>query len=266
MGKVTVSAKGSDFALLLPKQNFKELGLDPSAEYELVKAKPGIWVLVAEKTQGKKKDLAEDKILSMLKEKDLKDRVEGRFEKFLGKDELKRFKELLKEGDIVAFKLSPKYKRAIYKTRQEAEENVKMTEGKEAKVAGEAGGKGKKESEKPKARERPSEEYSLKRDGFIVCKNVQMAKRLSEQLRKEIEKGKIRGIKGFDGFFYIAEDALYQKYREKVLSLIKAEKGVGSKKLAEKIGISNLLAKITCEFLKDEGEIIEKRKDQFQAI
>ena len=257
MGKVTVSAKGNDFAFLLPRQNFKELGLDPSAEYELLKAKPGIWVLVAGKI-SEKKDPAEDKIISMLKEKSLKDRVAGKFEKFLGKGELKHFKELLKEGEIVAFKLSQKYKKAIYKTRQEVEENVKMTDAK--------AGRGKKESETAKAEEKPSEEYNLKRDGFIVCKNVQMAKRLSERLRKEIEKGKIRGIKGFDGFFYIAEDALYQKYRQKILSLIKAEKGIGSKKLAEKIGISSLLAKITCEFLKDEGEIIEKRKDQFQAI
>jgi hypothetical protein len=257
MGKVRVSTKGSDMALLLPQKSFNELGLEQGTEYDLLKAKPGIWVLV-KREESLQENLLDRKILNLLKGKNLKERVEGKFEKFLAREELKRFKEMLKEGEIVAFKLSPKYKKAIYKTRQEVEENVKMT--------GKAGSKGKRNLETAKAEEKPSEEYSLKKDGFIVCKNVQMAKRLSEQLRKEIEKGKIRGIKGFDGFFYIAEDSLYQKYRPKVLSLIKAEKGIGSKKLGEKVGISNLLAKITCEFLKEEGEIIEKRKDQFQAI
>lgn len=254
MVEVSVSTKGSQFALLIPQRNFNELGLKPDAEYELVKVKKGIWVLIAKEKPQIKENSPDKKIFELIRQKSLHDRVEGKFEKFLGREELQRFKQLLREGSIVAFKLSPKYKKAVYKTKEEVEG------GKESRRTG------KRESESSNAGEKPFELYSLERDGFLVCKNTQKAKLLSEQLKKEIEVGKIRGIKSFDGFFYIAENALYQKYRQMALSLIKAEKGIGSAKIAEKIGISKILAKITCEFLKDDGEIIEKRKDQFQAI
>ena len=58
---------------------------------------------------------------------------------------------------------------------------------------------------------------------------------------------------------------LYQKYRTNVLSAIK-EKANGIAGIAEQIKISKMLARVVCELLKDEGEIIEKRKDNFQAI
>ena len=36
--------------------------------------------------------------------------------------------------------------------------------------------------------------------------------------------------------------------------------------LAQKINYSKLLTKIICEFLKEEGEILEKRKGQYAYI
>ena len=254
MGKVAVSRKGSDFVLVIPQEMLGEFGIDQNAEFELFKAKPGIWVLVGEKAASEKSPV-DLKILALLKEKGLKDRVEGMFERFLGKEEMPRFREMVKEGSIVEFKLSPKYKRAVYKTRQEAEENVKMAEN--GKV---------KKPEPGNGKEKPIEGYSLDQDGFLVCRENEKARLLSENLRKEIEEGKIRGIKSFDGFFYIAEESLYQKYKPKILGLIKEEKGIGIGKIAEKAGISKVLARVVCEFLKEEGDLIEKRKDQFQAI
>lgn len=276
MGEITVSTKGNEFALLIPQRQFNQLGLDPNSCYEIVRAREGIWVLT--RKEKPKENPLDGRIFSLLKEKDLKDRVEKRFETFLGKEELEHFQEMLKEGKVVAFKLSPKYKRAVYKTREELEGNVKISqkemagenigekgvaakkEGKEAAVKKEENGIAAKKEEKV------PEGQSLKKNGFVVCKNANVAKRLSEQMRKDIQAGKIRGIKGFDGMFYIAEDKLYQKHRPKVLSAIKEEKGIGCAGIAKKLGIDATLITAICEFLKDEGEIIEKRKDQFQAI
>ncbi len=259
MVEVRVSAKGKELALLVQEKEFNQLGLDQDAAYEIVKARKGVWVLL-EKEKERENPL-DMKIFGLLKGKDLKDRVEGKFERFLGKEELPRFKEMLMEGSIVAFRLSPKYKRAVYKTREEIEKNVKL--GKRGK---EQGIPAKKESESASAKEKRPDKYSLETDGFLVFKNRENAKILSAKFRNEIEGGKIRGIKSFDGFFYVVESPLYQKYRERALAMIKAEKGIGHAKIAEKIGISRTLARIVCELLKDDGEIIEKRKDQFQAI
>jgi len=109
-------------------------------------------------------------------------------------------------------------------------------------------------------------EPALGKDGFMVCKNTNEAKALSLKLKESIEKGEVRGIKGFDGMFYIAENTLYQKHRKKVLEMIEKEKGVGSGQISERLGISEVLARIVCELLKEDGEIIEKRKDQYQAV
>ncbi len=304
MGKITVSAKGDGFALLVPQQMFKELGLDQKACYELARAKEGIWVLVKEEKldemKRREKPVAENpldkKIFALLKKKDLKDRVEKRFETFLSKEALVRFGELLKEGKVIAFRLSPKYKRAVYKTREEIEKNVKMNgetgnensenenpkgenktgvgkvQGKKepetigtGKKEPETIGTGKKESESFNAKEKRPDEYTLEKDGFLVFKNAENAKILSIKLKKEIDDGKIRGIKSFDGFYYIVQNELYQKYRTGVLSAIK-EKANGVAGIGEQIGISKMLAKVVCELLKYEGEIIEKRKDKFQTI
>ena len=249
MGEIRVLAKGNEFALLIPQQLFSQLDLNPSAAYELVKAKKGIWVLVEKQPAAEKIESPVDKkIFAMLKQNRLQDRVEGKFEKLLNKEELQRFKEMLKEGSIVAFKLSEKYKRAIYKTRAEMEE-----EKKDGNQAGDAGN--------------PAAACDvLEKSGFLLCKDEQMAREISQQLRKEIEDGNIKGIKGFDGFFYVIETQVYNKHRAKLLSLVNQRKSITVQQLAAEAGLSTALVKTACEFLKDEGEIIEKRHELMQAV
>jgi hypothetical protein len=271
MGAITVSGKGSNFELLVPQRLFKELGLKPDASYDLARARDGIWVLLESKENP-----LDRKIFSKLRKSDLKERVEGKFEKILSKEEMPRFKEMLEEGSIIAFKLSPKYKRSVYKTKEEIEKNIKIAkpgkgqqdagQGKPAKDLPKQAPNPKKDSESSNSEEKPLDKYCIEKDGFLVCKNNNRAKQLSIQLKKEIEAGKIRGVKGFDGMYYIAETPLYEKYRGRVLSLIKGEKGISSEKIAQALGVSKLLAKIVCELLKEDGELIEKRKNQFQAI
>ncbi len=250
MGEIRAEARGNEFALLIPQKKSSQLGLGANASYELIRVKEGIWVLTAEETPEQEENPLDRTILSMLRQKSLHERVEGKFERSLNKQQLERFREMLKEGRIVAFRLSKKYKKAVYKTREEL---------RKGKPVG-------KESENPLAKNKPIEDYCLETDGFLVCKNDERAKALSSQFKQEIEEGKIKGIKNFEGAFYIIEETLYGKYRSNVLSAIKASGETTLQKLAERVGISALLAKIVCEFLKDEGEIIEKRKELFKAV
>ncbi|MBN2067744.1 MAG: hypothetical protein JW744_04715 [Candidatus Diapherotrites archaeon] len=304
MGAITVSKKGNELSLQIPEREAKELGLSQNAGYELVKARPGIWVLTEK--QAEKENPTDRKVFRLLREKSLKERVEGKFESFLGKEELPRFREMLKEGSVVAFKLSSKYKKAVYKSREEIEKEetegkIKPGQGKQAgetagkeqekEAQGTAQGKGQRQAEEQgtsagkgqrqgsenaagqsmekgqgKDSEKAIDEYSLEKEGFVVCRNEQRAKSLSQELKKEIEDGQIKGIKSFDGFFYIIETELYEKYAGKVLETMRNSKTISSKELAEKTGLSPLLVRIICEFLKEDGEIIEKRKDLLQAV
>jgi antitoxin component of MazEF toxin-antitoxin module len=274
MGKVSVSASGNDLSIVIPQALLAELGLDKGADYELVKAKDGIWVLTKESQKQPEKPVAaaqtpaaaappnpksplDERIFYMLEKLKLEDKVEGKFEARLGKAELARFKELLKDGAIIPFKLTPQYKKAVYKAREEIE-GAKANRENKASV--------KKESEISGAKEKPIEDYCIERDGIMVCRNEDRAKMLSNQFKRDIEEGRIRGIKDFSGLFYIIENSLYDKYKLPTISAVKANKNVSLQQVSEKLGVSPLLAKIVCEFLKEEGEIIEKRKELFQSV
>jgi len=278
-----VNKRGEQVTIALSRKESAESGLEEGKRYDILKGDKGQWLIVESK-ERQSPDSAENRnpgkgteqsIIELLAQASLKQRVEGEFEKMLDKQGLVAFKKMLSSGEVVPFKLNKNYKKAVYKAREEVEGEGKGTEGKElngagAAAAGKAGeGKpslAKKESEKKEAGEKQTGEYCLEKDGFLVCRNDERVKALSQQYREDIEKGNIKGIKSFEGTFYIIDGALYDKYKEKVLSAARAGDEVRLPQLAEKVGISSMLVKIVCEFLKEEGELIEKRKELFKAV
>lgn len=185
----------------------------------------------------------DSKIFGLLKAKTLSERVEGNFEKLLSKEETSRLNELVKEGKVLAFKLNESYKKAVYKLPEF-----------------------KKESEAISAKDKLIEEYSLEQDGFLIAKNEERAKRLSQELSERIKNGEIKGIKSFDGNYYIVENALLEKYRAKTIGAFKEKKSLYLSEVSKILGISRTLAKIACDFLKEDGELLEKKKDLYQYI
>ncbi len=240
--------RDSEFLVSLSESEFAGSGLDESKEYDLIRAKKGVWVLaereeaIVKKTGSEGKE-AEEKVMAKLASKSLSERVEGKFEKLLSKPELEAFKRMLGEGSVIAFKLSPKYKKAVYKIQAE-----------------------KKHSESMDAGEKVIEDYSLEKDGFLVVKNEERVKKICSQYSERIGDGGLKGLKCFDGFFYIVENDLYEKYRKRAVGLIEGSRSLPLEKIAESLDVSKTLAKIVCEFLKDEGEIIEKRKETYEYI
>jgi len=266
-----VNKRRNGLEIALSRKESTELGLLEGKRYGIEKAGGGRWLIFeAGKKEGEKArspaganaslkgtaeesdSYAEQAVLAKLNKADLKERVEGKFEESLGKEEKEALRRLVEKGLVVKFRLNEKYKKPVYKTGEEAEERKKAKEE-----------KAKKSSE---AVEKPVEEYCIETDGYLACRDASKAKALSIELREQIENGEIRGTKGFDGYFYVVENALYEKHRAKALKAIEAEKGIGPEGIAEKLGISRLLARIVCELLKEDGDIIEKRKDQFQAV
>ena len=255
-----VNKLGKGLTIALSRKESAESGLVEGKRYDILRERDS-WRIVESGRDSTgsapRQPDVEKKIIAMLKQAGLRERVEGEFEKRLGKEELAAFKEMLAAGSVVPFKLSKQYKKAVYKEREEIEGGKQETR----KAEG-----ARKESEKAAAGKKPIEEYCLEKDGFLVCKNEERARALSQRFRKEIEEGDIKGIKSFEDSFYIIEDALYGKYKGRVLSAIKAGKEITLQQLVEKVRVSTLLAKIVCEFLKEDGEIIEKRKELFKAV
>ncbi len=259
-----VAAYNGGFALVLSEREFNELGFDPNREYEVVKAKDGLWVLM---DQGPRKAPAgnaeqaelEKKILDLIRKKSLSERVEGKFEKYLNNKELACFQQLLKDDKVVPFKLNQSYTHGVYKLPEELDPPKKAgsTPAQGAASAQPAATAG--------AEKRP-EDYSLDRDGFMIIKNEFEARRASEQLRAQIKGGLIKAQKTFDGeVVFVRVDALLH-HRQKLLTYLKNKKMSSLENAAKDLNMSKPLIKVIAEFLKEDGELVEKRKGLYQII
>jgi len=240
--------RGKDLEKALSKEKAEALEINAESDFELTKIKKGLWILEEkalkkEKETEKTENGLDEKIFEILEEKKLSDRVIGRFEKFLRPEELERFKELVKQGIIFEFKLSDKYKKGIYKIK--------------------ASSKNFSEKNIP---EIPEEEYCLEKHGLAICTTKAKAFEVSSKNSEAIKNSEIKGIKSFDGNYYIIETGLLEKYIPIVSETIQKNKNISLEELYKKAGINKILAKIICEFLKEEGDLIEKTKGRYTYV
>jgi len=227
----------------------KELG-EQKSFFELNKVKDGVIILTESNTETKKADLFEEetkesdeKIFELIAERgkdNLSKKVEGEFEKQLNEKELKRFNELLKQGLIEKFKLNESYKKAIYRIVPKKKIKKDFDVNSTAKT--------------------------IESNGFEVIVNDNQAKMFCEEFNSEIKENSIKGIKGFDGYFYVIQSDLLEETKPKIIQLLSQAKTVSLKELNEKAFLPADLIKAVIEFLKEEGEILEKRKGLYQII
>jgi DNA-binding HxlR family transcriptional regulator len=242
-----LKVKTKNGELLIP---LRKLGFKEDLEFEIIKINDNVFVASGEKILKKELNQVDEKIFSLLRFKKLNERVEGKFEKFLNKKELERFKELLKEGVIEKFKLSSKYKKAVYRLKEkEKKREEKKIEKFDVKKQGSS-----------------IEEYSLEKNGFLIVKNEVRAKKLSEELKDRVKNGSIKGTKSFEGFYYIIETELYNKFADLFLREMSVKKTQNAEELSKKLNVCKELVKIVAEFLKEEGELIEKRRELYELV
>jgi hypothetical protein len=246
--------------------------MEEGKEFDLIPNQKGIFLLIEKSIEKEKEgtqvcvqvpekkidELAKEKeiIVGIIKKGNLSELVEGKFETSLKEDELKALQELKKEGRVIVFKLNETYKKGVYKINPDFK----------------IGEEGKKEENKKKTtedynmEEKEFEKYNLKEDGIMVVKNQGLVRQISKEKEKEIKDGLIRGLKSFDGYYYIIENYLLTKYLEKTVESFVKRNNQTIEDLSKNVGVSKMLVKVICEFLKDEGEIIERKKSEYSYI
>jgi hypothetical protein len=255
-----------DKKVALSSEELKLLG--EGKEYELIPNQKGVFLLIEKqivaKNEGKQvcvsvpmheelvNPLEEEKeqVLGLIKKGKLSELVEGKFEELLNDSQKKALTELIKEGEIFIFKLNESYKRGVYRVKEE-EENENRT---------------KKDSEDFNAVEKSLEEYNLDNDGFLAVKNTDKARSISYEYEGMIKEGLLKGIRAFDGTYYLLQTNLLKNGITKIANAFNGAKSLTIEELAQKINYSKILTRIVCEFLKEEGEILEKRKGQYAYI
>ena len=117
----------------------------------------------------------------------------------------------------------------------------------------------------PQAPAKNQFENELERNGFIVVENEAEAKELSKSLEARIKTGDVKGVRGFDKKFYIVSRDFYESNVAKVMntqpkSEFTAAEVTGIVKASES-GAAALL-----QVMKEEGQVLEKRRGYFQII
>ncbi|MEM4363996.1 MAG: hypothetical protein QXU92_04050 [Candidatus Diapherotrites archaeon] len=246
MAKITKTNKG--YEISFNEEEAKALEIEATKKYEIVKVKENLWVMTLEETK-KENVFSEDyeieqKIISMIRTLPPKERMETWFEKKLNEKEKQKFQEMLEQGKIKKFKSSEVFRKALYVLNKDQQNKKKTYENKEKKP----------------------EEYSLEKDGFMIVKNETLAKQISDQNKDKIKEGKIRGMRVFTGEYYIIENELLREAENKILKELMKETKQNILSLADKTKLTPTLIRVCAEFLKEEGQILEKKKDNFQYI
>lgn len=255
---VKITRTGKELRLAFSREEADTLGLSPEKEYDFSKARDGIWLLTenpAKTAPAEKKEVilpanvtvedTEQKIMGLIRNLPPKDRMEGWFEKKLTAQEKEKFTQMLSKGLVAKFKSSESFRTSLYVPGKAAEN---------------------RHEKQFDNNEKEPHNYTLEKDGFMVIKNELNAKSLSEQLKDNIKAGEIKGIRTFTGEFYVIQSSLLESGEKKILSELMRETKQTVAMLSEKIKLTPTLVKVCAEFLKDEGQIMEKTQGTYQYI
>lgn len=190
------------------------------------------------------------KVLRLIQTHQTHELIEGRFEQLLSSEELVAFEELRKIGKVIVYKSNPRFDKGIY--RIQSEKTASTTPAPSTVHASLV--------------ERPMDEYTLLGDGFQVLRTEGAAKAASFDLAERIRGGEVKGIKSFEGFYYLIENELLQKHLSRILSIIQSNKKMDLPSISTQLTIPLILARIVLEFAKEEGSIIEKQKNMFAYV
>jgi hypothetical protein len=230
-----------------------------TSEMEIIPNKKGIFLLMDQKMVceiapiKKAEEILDEEsqqVIGLIEKEKLSNLVEGKFEEQLNEKQKKALIQLLRDGKVFVFKLNESYKKGVYRVKEE--ETSKR--------------EGKKESEDFFAKEKPSEEYTIEEDGFLIIQGKENAYNASQHFLMQIKEGTLRGIKSFDGNYYLIQTTLLTDYMTRVALALSAKNNQSAEELAQNIKASKQLTKIICEFLKEEGQLLEKKKGLYQYI
>jgi hypothetical protein len=117
--------------------------------------------------------------------------------------------------------------------------------------------------EEPKLKGDPN--YSLLlTQGYLIIRDQKDAKLLSEKLKTEMKSGSVKGIKGFDGAFYVVRKDYFSKASKSILDVLSEESDVASITQNTKLAPEAVAAVL--HHLAESGDIIEKKRGVYVAI
>lgn len=199
---------------------------------------------------------AEKKVLKHLLSIKFQNRTPEYVNKVLSSEEKSVLKELERKNFINVFK-GRKYPQGVYNINDKiyatlyGKRTVKQTV---------------KETAKPSAPEKEAKTNpadSLDKKGYTVGTSKDL-KEIIDKNKTAIKSGKIKGLKGFDGRFYIARMDYISKMSPLIIKQLDQERSIDE--IAGNLKIEPDAVRTVLHILAEAGDVIEKRKGVYAAI
>lgn len=254
---VKVVRQGENLLIIVPKEF---AGIREGDRLELIEAKPGIYTLVNNEVLVKPAaraaeaqpllSPAEMKLLKKLDGIRYEERIPAKVQKLLGDDEKKTLDEMVKKGFV-----------SLYRGKQYSQTGVYSIAGAIYSLLRNGGAQ--------KLPEQVSEKGSLPWDahlgkyGYVIIERQDEAKLVSEKLEPEIKSGEVLGTRGFDMKYYIAQKKFYDVWEGKIAALLRARKAANEGEVCSALGMSEVACRVALELMREQGEVIEKKKGNY---
>ncbi|MGC8850698.1 MAG: AbrB/MazE/SpoVT family DNA-binding domain-containing protein [Candidatus Micrarchaeia archaeon] len=102
--------------------------------------------------------------------------------------------------------------------------------------------------------------------GFLVIENEEDAKALSRLLERDIKAGSVRGVRGFDKKFYVVSSSFLEKASSKLLPVLSGKEPLTASRISASTGLEEAACIAALQVLKEDGEVLEKKKGFFVAV
>ncbi len=109
-------------------------------------------------------------------------------------------------------------------------------------------------------------EQELGRTGFLVVEDEEQAKAVSKALEPQIKQGLVLGVRGFDKRFYIVTREFYESNAGKILKGTQPKTDCTPGQIAGMLKTSESGALAVLQVMKEEGDVLEKRRGVFQLV
>ncbi len=177
-------------------------------------------------------------------------------EKILSQEEKNVLNELLDKNFINIFK-SKKYPNGVYNINDKI---YSVLYGKEVSAS---------QSSQPtpsvkKERENPQGSLALlESKGYIIGTSKDLSE-IGAKYKDEIKSGRIKGLKGFDGKFYIAKAEYVERLSPLIIKQLDREKSI--EEIASNLHVESDAVRTVLHILAEAGDVIEKRRGIYAAI
>lgn len=268
--------QGENLVIVLPKE-FQ--GIRNGAEVELVEAKPGVWLVFGEaaghvRAMGAAPSArpalkVSGEELSLLRKMAAMP-MESRTVKGMGLSSHEQVLLNEMKGRDLVFYSSKKYPKGVYGLSQEAyllatadlhraQAPVVLPAALPGKLPAASG------VEKVSEMASLTWEEHLVKYGYVVIESEGVAREASAKLEAELKSGAVLGTRGFDRKYYVAVKAFYSEWGAKARKLLK-EGDATVDAVSGKLGMSEVAARVEMELMREQGEIIEKKKGVYSLV